>query len=101
MRLYLGDDVLLLDLEWEPATVEVLAGDETILLHRDREGRPALIEVLGLRDHGLLSVTRLDDESPRPDDRAIEVAALIAAGALGDISAGACSWLPGLQRRGV
>lgn len=89
MRLYLGDDVLILDLDREPVTVEVLAGDKTILLHRDREGRPAAIEVIGLRDHRFLSVTRLDDEWPRPEDRAIEVAALIAAGAVGDLSAGA------------
>lgn len=99
MRLYLGDDVLVLDLDREPVTVEVLAGDETILLHRDREGRPAAIEVIGLRDHGLLTVTRLDDASPHPEDLAIELAARIAAGAPTEPSA-TCSRPAGFHHGG-
>jgi hypothetical protein len=80
VRLFLADDALILDLDREPVTVEVLAGDDQVLLHRDREGLPAAIEVVGLRAHRLLTVSRMDDDPPHIEDRAMEVAARLAAG---------------------
>lgn len=79
MQLLIAEDALILLLDREPVTVERLAGDDQILLHRDRQGRPAAIEVLGLRAHGLLSVSRLDDDAPQPQYRAMEIAARLAA----------------------
>lgn len=80
MQLLIAEDALVLLLDREPVSVERLAGDNQILLHRDRQARPAAIEVLGLRAHGLLSVSRLDDDAPQPEDVAMEIAARLAAG---------------------